>query len=57
MDAERRLPHETVEWIRKTQNPYAILSFVESDEAGEPTAQAHKSPEQPVNLNTTDECP
>lgn len=57
MDLKCRLPPETMEWIRKTQNPYAIVSFIESDEAGDPTAQAHKSPEQPVNLNTNDEYP
>lgn len=49
MDAERQLPPETMEWIRKSQNPYAILSFAESEEAGEPTAQARKPSEQPAS--------
>jgi hypothetical protein len=39
-----------------TQSPHAILYLVESDKAGESTIQAHKSPEQPVNPHTNDEC-
>lgn len=57
MDAERQLSAETMEWIWKAQNPYAILSFVESDEAGEPTTQAKGRPEQPVTLHTNNEHP
>ena len=48
MDVERRFTPETMEWIRQTKTPYAVLSLLESDEPGEPTAQANKSPEQPV---------